>query len=87
MGRARSIYERFTQSALPVPQEEQRFHTVVGSESLMSIANREYGLREYAKDRWRGIGERNGVMNPLTFSMDFSGENIVIPATPLPDFE
>jgi hypothetical protein len=86
MARAQSIYERRTSSKLPLPQDEQRFHTVIGNESLMSISNREYGLREYDKNKWRAIGETNGVTNPFTFSEEFSGDNIVIPSLPLPDF-
>jgi hypothetical protein len=86
MTRPLSIYERFTKSILPLPQEEQRFHTVIGNESLMSIANREYGLRQYDKSKWRAIGEVNNVTNPFTFSEEFSGDNIVIPSPLLPDF-
>ena len=84
--RPRSILERFTNSTIPPPRLQERYHLVKASESLMSIANREYNLQEYDPDRWRDIGSVNGVENPILFGLEYLGQRIRIPAPALPDF-
>lgn len=84
--RPRSIYEQRTTSTLPPPELRERRHVVEQGESLISIANREYGLSEYDADLWRNMGLANKVENPFTIDMDFRGEALRVPAPPLPEF-
>jgi len=86
MARPRSIYERKTSSTLPPPELRERLHRVVDNESLISVANKEYGLGEYDPDFWREVGTANHVTNPFTFAEDYLGQSIRIPARPLPSF-
>jgi hypothetical protein len=85
-GRPRSIYERFTTPTLPPPDQTEGRHLVIEEESLMSVANDEYGLEEYDPNLWRSVGEANGIENPFTFDTEFRRTNIRIPARSLPDF-
>jgi hypothetical protein len=86
MGRPLSIYERLSQSTLPPPDISERSHLVAENESLLSIANSEYGLEEYDPDRWREVGLTNNIENPFTFDIEMRGTLIRLPAKPLPDF-
>lgn len=85
-GRPRSIYERFTGSTLPPPELREGSHVVEQGEGLISIANVEYGLREYDPDLWRGVAEKNGVENPFMTDTDYRGKAIRIAARKLPEF-
>jgi nucleoid-associated protein YgaU len=87
MARPRSIFEKFSSPVTPSAQTVTRFHLVTDGDTLESIASIAYGIEEYDPDLWRGIAAANGIQNPITFSADFLGQQIVIPALPLPDFQ
>jgi hypothetical protein len=86
MPRNKSIFERFTKPTVPPPSLRARSHVVLDGEVLISIATKEYGLLEYSPDLWRSIALSNNVENPVTFSNDFLGKRIIIPAPALPGF-
>jgi hypothetical protein len=85
-GRPRSIYERLTNPTIPPPDQVEKRHQVIEGESLLSVANDEYGLQEYNSNRWRDIGLHNGVENPFAFDEEFRRQFIRIPPIPLPEF-
>jgi nucleoid-associated protein YgaU len=86
MARPLSLYERHTTSTLPPPDIRERSHVVVQNENLLSIANVEYALEEYAADLWRDCALANSIDNPFTFDTDLRGQLLRIPQKPLPDF-
>jgi nucleoid-associated protein YgaU len=86
MPRPRSIYERLTKPTVPPPSLRARSHVVLDGEVLISIATKEYGLQVYDPDLWRDMALANSVENPVTFSNDFLGKRIIIPAPALPGF-
>jgi nucleoid-associated protein YgaU len=81
-----SIFERLSKATPPSAQQITRYHLVTDGESLMSIANVEYGLEFYRPECWRVIANANGITNPSAFSSDYLGKRIIIPALPLPSF-
>jgi hypothetical protein len=92
MPRPKSIFEQFTKSSLPPPEQVERRHLVIQGEHPMGVANREYQLSEYDPTLWRNMLIANGIDNPFLFSAPEEeggneGRQIVIPAKPLPTFD
>jgi hypothetical protein len=86
MGSGLSIFQRLTSPAGITAPQRDRYHVVKFGEDLMSIATNEYGLTTYDPTAWRAIAAANSVANPFTFSQEFLGRRIRIPARPLPGF-
>lgn len=63
-----------------VPSPGDRFHTVIGGETITHIAYKEY--KDVAGERapfyWKYIADANNIMNPLDLT-EYVGKMIIIP--------
>jgi hypothetical protein len=94
MSRSRplSIFEQFTSPVIPPPDQVERQHLVKKGEFALSIANVEYGHRQYDENTWRDLLIANGVEDPrrldkLPQAGGRQGQLLRIPPRPLPDFD
>lgn len=73
----KSVYEKFGSSALVGTAQTARRYTVVGGDTLPSIAAKVYPDEGYSSEAWRQLGEYNGVDDLGTLS---AGIVLTVPA-------